>query len=337
MKNEWVRISPAEAEKHEFYGVGGWLWIFSLGVVLGLMANLGVIRGAAFEVGLSFSEFLSLDGPIISFFKFSAIVQFSTTVVIFWMMIAKTSGFRKVATGLLIGATPVVLLAGVIDPFVGFGQIAVQSLVPWLLSCAVWCSYFHRSRRVRVTFEHLVRSSDLQEITNLPPNSTTRSADIFSSSSKKIDSKKLIASVEDAQMSPENSSVNTVDEKFWADALKEVDGTERRAGLWARSFAQAKGDETQAKVVYLEVRVRELAEAHQALLEQQERDDRLKQQEESLAALTDEERAYELLPKGICPNCYSVQPLDSEECPSCKAIFDSSSAWRLKPLPINYL
>ena len=321
MKNEWIRISPAEAEKHEFYGVGGWLWVFSLGVILGLMANLGVIRGAAFEVGLSFSEFLSLDDPIISFFKFSAIVQFLTAVVIFWMMIAKTSGFRKVATGLLIGATPVVLLAGVIDPFMGFGQIAVQSLVAWLLSCAVWCSYFHCSRRVRVTFEHLVRNSDLQGTTNLSPQTVSKSADLLPSSSKIINSEKLVASVEDAQMFREKPSVDTVDEQFWAEALREVDGTERRAGLWARSFAQVKGDETQAKVAYLEARARELAEAHQDLLGEQERVQRMKEQEERLAELREAERAYDLLPKGFCPTCKYVQPINSKKCPKCEIVF----------------
>ena len=114
---------------------------------------------------------------------------------------------------------------------------------------------------------------------------------------------------------------DAVDEHFWAEALKEVDGIERRPGLWARSFAQAKGDETQAKVIYLEVRARELAEAHQAVLREQEHLNRMKEQEERLAALTEEEKAYELLPKGFCPTCKYVQPTSSKKCPKCKVVF----------------
>ena len=75
MKNEWISIPPAEAEKHELYGVGGWLWVFSSAIILGVLANLGAIRGAAFQLDLSLSDFLSIDEPMISFLKFRVMLS----------------------------------------------------------------------------------------------------------------------------------------------------------------------------------------------------------------------------------------------------------------------
>jgi hypothetical protein len=37
-------------------------------------------------------------------------------------------------------------------------------------------------------------------------------------------------------------------------------------------------------------------------------------------------------PQGLCPNCESTIPLDSVECKKCKARFDGSAAWKVKPL-----
>jgi hypothetical protein len=36
-------------------------------------------------------------------------------------------------------------------------------------------------------------------------------------------------------------------------------------------------------------------------------------------------------PMGTCPNCTSVIPLASEECPKCKAVFGPGSAWKIRP------
>lgn len=63
------------------------------------------------------------------------------------------------------------------------------------------------------------------------------------------------------------------EELMWASALTEFEGKHRRAGLWAKSFAQAAGNEAQAKACYLKQRVTELqAEQQQqaALLQVQQ-------------------------------------------------------------------
>lgn len=81
----------------------------------------------------------------------------------------------------------------------------------------------------------------------------------------------------------------------WASAMAEVeDAQQRDAGLWAKCFAEADGEESRAKASYIKV------------------------------------RAEQLSPKpttGFCPNCNYELSLKAEACPSCKAIFDHGSSW----------
>jgi DNA-binding protein H-NS len=79
--------------------------------------------------------------------------------------------------------------------------------------------------------------------------------------------------------------------------------------------------------------VGELAEEHLAELHAQEETLRKQEEEKRLAALTEAERAYELLSKGKCPNCSTVQPLSSNQCSSCGALF-GKDAWNLLPIGI---
>ena len=55
------------------------------------------------------------------------------------------------------------------------------------------------------------------------------------------------------------ASVGVPEESLWALALREFEGGNRRAGLWARVYAEADGHESQAKAAYLRARVHELA------------------------------------------------------------------------------
>jgi hypothetical protein len=43
-------------------------------------------------------------------------------------------------------------------------------------------------------------------------------------------------------------------------------------------------------------------------------------------------RAERKSKKGTCPNCRSVIPLDSKQCPHCTAVFGDGAAWRVEPL-----
>lgn len=51
----------------------------------------------------------------------------------------------------------------------------------------------------------------------------------------------------------------------------------------------------------------------------------------SAAKLDEEQRAYAMKPKGSCPNCKAIIPLDSESCPKCKAQFGPGAAWQIRP------
>lgn len=61
------------------------------------------------------------------------------------------------------------------------------------------------------------------------------------------------------------------EEDFWAAALQEVDGPTRRAGLWAKAFALANGNEAEAKAAYLRERVLQIEQESKEAVEQQER------------------------------------------------------------------
>ncbi|MDH3317666.1 MAG: zinc ribbon domain-containing protein [Gammaproteobacteria bacterium] len=46
----------------------------------------------------------------------------------------------------------------------------------------------------------------------------------------------------------------------------------------------------------------------------------------------EEQRIYEALPKGRCPNCQAVIPLASQACPKCTAALTADGGWRVLPL-----
>jgi hypothetical protein len=124
----------------------------------------------------------------------------------------------------------------------------------------------------------------------------------------------------------------TDDEQFWAKALAEYESNARRPGLYARSFAQADGNESIAKATYIKHRAEELALEHQEHVCAQRQAELEAMEKARLAALTEEERAYEMLPKGHCPNCKAVIPISAEECPKCRASFGAGSAWQIAPI-----
>lgn len=134
-------------------------------------------------------------------------------------------------------------------------------------------------------------------------------------------------------------------EEFWAQALHECDSAAMKAGLWAKAFADASGDERLAKATYMRLRATQLQaqydEQQQALKlardqELQAEQEKQKAQEaevaEVLTKMTEAKRAEALLPKGKCPACGEVIPLASEQCPKCTALFTADSKWRVKPL-----
>ena len=225
-----------------------------------------------------------------------------------------------------------------INPFDGLGSAIAMSFFSWAISCAVWVTYLNRSRRVRVTFEHLIRIDAIDSPIMVQPSAHPTSASTSvvepqQSSPMAASASPLAKRPKPSVVPPQsNAVVASSDEELWARALAEFESPSRRPGLWAQSFSESSGNESAAKASYLEARVLELRMEHQAALAEQERVARQQVERERLANLAEEERVYALLPKGQCPNCNTLLPLTSEACPKCKAMFGPNSAWQLIPL-----
>lgn len=138
----------------------------------------------------------------------------------------------------------------------------------------------------------------------------------------------------DIQVATLPASAESPEEDLWEAALKEVDGTQRRNGLWAKVFAQTNGDENKAKAAYISLRVEQLQEEQRLAREEK---DRLAQaeQERLFEQRSQEERlAVKVghMPKGLCPACRHIVILDAPTCPHCQAFLGEGSAWHATPL-----
>ncbi len=134
------------------------------------------------------------------------------------------------------------------------------------------------------------------------------------------------------QGSAKPEAITPSDEDLWEKGMQEVESPDRRQGLWAKCFGEAHGVESAAKAAYMATRVAEMKAEIRAEQQKQEVRRRAEEEEQRLAHLDEAQRAYERLPKGICPSCDAIIPFASAECPKCKALFGPNSAWSVKPL-----
>lgn len=338
MRTSWKSVSAAEAAEHPLYGVKNWLAVFAFGVLLGLLREIASLNGEALKAGMSLTALLSVDHPAITFSKIALALDTAVVAVIYWLLFTKQPKFRSGTTWLLLGAFPVLVLLGLLNPFDGLGEAIAMSFFPWAISCAVWVTYLNRSRRVRVTFEHLVRVDEPDSPIMVQPGAHPTSVSTFALAPQQSSPAAAAGSPPASSPTPSvippqsNTDATSSEEELWARALTEFDSQSRRPGLWARSFSESGGNEAAAKASYLGARVLELRIERQAALAEQERVAHQQVERERLAKLSEAERAYALLPKGQCPSCDAVLPLTTEECPKCTATFGPNSAWKLAPL-----
>ena len=62
-----------------------------------------------------------------------------------------------------------------------------------------------------------------------------------------------------AEPSQSDSDVNEPSEENWSRALIEFESGNRRTGVWAKAFSDARGDESEAKALYIRARAGQLA------------------------------------------------------------------------------
>ena len=293
----WINISEDEAKGHELYGARGWLMVFAFALLLALLAQLGQARSLAHDAGMDLSELFGLDLPLVGFLKLTLGAQLLQTVVVYWMLVAKPTIFRLATTWILVATGPVVLAVQLIgNAFPGAGSIVTQAMLPWVLSSTVWVVYLNQSRRVRVTFEHQIRTDSITSVVATPSSpGSPRERTASQPSSNRA-----------AKLPVSHTRELVAEERHWAQALDEFDGPERRPGLWARSFVHAQGDEIKAKVFYLATRAEEIA--------------------------LDGNAEFQLPQEGTCPNCAATLMVTASECPHCKAAFGAGASWAPMPL-----
>jgi hypothetical protein len=216
----------------------------------------------------------------------------------------------------------------VLVPLAVFGNLSggdgqfVGGFLASVITAAIWTAYLSRSKRVRVTFAHCVpdhsqQSDERRELLEVAPDTPPQR-----SSPEKNPSE---------SQKPSSTATN-LQEEFWAEALREYESTARRPGLYARFFSEAQGNEAVAKANYLRFRLEELSAEYQRHINAKEEAEREAREQAKLSKQTEEQRAYEMLPKGRCPNCEAVIPLSTTECPKCRAVFGADSAWKILPI-----
>jgi Protein of unknown function (DUF2569) len=261
---KWQKVDLNEATKHKLFGVRGWLILFGTSWVLSVASTLGKTnqRLAEYKTGLSWWQILFSDYPDANIFTFTIICMVLISGMIITLMVKRHKDFRIISIVSLLLQAPF---------FIGLTYISVHNLylqpieiqtiidevthgsVSWIIACAVWIPYLQLSRRVRVTFEQSILASspvpseqslETPAIVALPTKKTTNYA---SSSSEPTAAQPI-------------SSRLTLDnyDHFWSLALTEFDSSARKAGLWARLFSEAQGNENLAKANYLQARVDEM-------------------------------------------------------------------------------
>lgn len=234
MSEKWVQVSLEQAKQHRLYGIKGWLLVFLIGSLLGFLSYLVATIGPLTSAKVDWATLSRLIPNAANFILLSGLLIFATTLAIFVLALQKHKSFRVVSIWIVVLLFPAIATLELLFPFEGSVGAVLQSILPWVVSCAVWVSYLQLSRRVRVTFENTVRSDELVQ------NGVTASK----------------------QYSRASSSTPSSDD--WASALAEYESERREKGLWAKLYAENNGDEAKTKAGYLSIRAARLSDARLA-------------------------------------------------------------------------
>jgi len=311
MASEWMEARNPQG--HRLYGIGGWLIVFAVGLALGPLKELGVLNEEASRAGITLGTLLSIDHPSIRFAKSALALQVLILAIAYLLMAIKHSKFRNVVSLALLASWPVLLVVAIADPGEGVVNAMGLGFFQWAIGCSVWVTYLQRSRRVRVTFEHLVRAENTA--------ASSAQAQPTSAAASGAQATHVVA----VHLDP------SYDEAPWEQAQAEVDGCGRRPGLWAKCFSEADGNEASAKARYLKYRVEQIQTQSRA---NAVKADAARVELETKARAERDLVDLEGTAQGICPQCDRAIPLASVNCPHCPARFGANSLWSVIPMKL---
>lgn len=271
---KWQKVSPDEAKQNGLYGVRGWLVVFAIGLLLGSLRSFVGLSDAALTAGMSIGELFAIDQPMVTVIKIVLAIDISSIAIIYWLLLSKHPNFRPIATWILLANWPIAVVVGLANPFPGIANGLALGFFPWMVSCAVWVTYLQRSRRVRVTFEHSIRSKE-NGSSQMPPERHP-----FPERTK-----------EDQHVAPTNKDFEgtSSSEHFYEVVADELETGNTKKGLWTKAFVEANGDDKQTKLGYIKMRMEQLEAEEkdhvQQQLEGEQEKERQRQQKETFARM----------------------------------------------------
>lgn len=260
MSAKWQKVSAERAKLHPLYGVRGWLMVLAIGMPFGFVIELARANQFASTGNLwGLFDFLSTDDPKAKWLSHILMYDLIAVIGFYWTLLGKYTQFRELNIFFLIARFPVYFMITALNRFPGGGVLVVESLFLGLPASLVWGAYYLKSKRVRVTFENSIHSSDVSSVSvkgeSLRDQGPSSSATAISTAN--IDVRTLVGvSRPSAVLGLPGQTIPS--DRSWERALAEFDGPSRRAGLWARVFALSDGDEARAKANYLRTRAVEL-------------------------------------------------------------------------------
>lgn len=259
MARNWKQVSPAEAKRHPLYGIKGWLMFFLIGRVLGLLMDYGQLDKEARSTGLTISQFLALDENLGTWVSLVFCLQGGVAAALIHAAWYRNPSFRKLGIALLLMSPPLLVFFTFLYDFPGSVSVMFALLPSYLIINLGWAAYLARSRRVRVTFENQVLESELKTAPGPAPAPSPAPVSEFRDA-RPLEMPTVAPAAARPPASAPARSGPVVSEELWAQALQEFNSPQRRAGLWAKAFAYAQGNEAQAQAHYLKERVQQLAQ-----------------------------------------------------------------------------
>jgi hypothetical protein len=280
-KTIWVEIPKEQAQDHRFYGIKYGLLFLLAYMILGPMAMWGSVNKELHKAQVSHSDFFAHSdaAPLVIAQMIIILLQ---SGVVMWAMLTKHPQFRRIATHAFAWYFPSVVVASLLFSKQAIGAVVatlVLGLVQWVIFSGLWVWYLQRSQRVRVTFEHTLKTySPTNTVpTTVPEQETSIHADAVQTTSE-IASTTVTEMATHASHATDPAAPNadvhsgaidvkaitsqpsTADdeEKLWSQALAELDGSDRKQGLWAQCYATHHGQEPAARANYLKARVAQL-------------------------------------------------------------------------------